>query len=341
MPNLTKAYRELYRRSPDETFGSIYELTEHCRKQKGESREVWTEPLSLRPEIIKDHLVLPIEGSDGVEMVEWSFAQLCRLAGANRDTVNRVSPSTASAVFTDLLPTTGKPNQVYVEGNSARSIHGASYTRLHNADLLRSIQEFATDFVPPQRGSGGGTGLYCGERDMFCFLIDPTGWVEIEDQAFAPGFFVWNSEVGCRSVGIQTFWFQAICANHIVWDAVEVSEYRRKHTAHVSDALSRIERQIEILVSKRDERRDAFAKKIAACMQKRLDVDERELDRLLRDIGMQKELVRQILSSAGAQGQQTVFSLLDTATRLSQKLEFAGERTSLDRQIAALLSVAA
>jgi type I restriction-modification system DNA methylase subunit len=34
---------------------------------------------------------------------------------------------------------------------------------------------------------------------MFCFLIDPKGWIEIDGEAFAPGFFVWNSEVGRRA----------------------------------------------------------------------------------------------------------------------------------------------
>jgi|GEM_PF-3272636 hypothetical protein len=41
-------------------------------------------------------------------------------------------------------------------------------------------------------------------QDMFAFLIDPTGWTEIEGQAFAPGLFVWNSEAGRRCLGIQT-----------------------------------------------------------------------------------------------------------------------------------------
>lgn len=50
----------------------------------------------------------------------------------------------------------------------------------------------------------GATGLYCGEQDLFCFLIDPAGWIEIGEEAFAPGFFVWNSEVGRRSLGIST-----------------------------------------------------------------------------------------------------------------------------------------
>jgi hypothetical protein len=82
------------------------------------------------------------------------------------------------------------------------------------------VEEYATDFQPPPKGFNGATGLYAGEQDLFVFLIDPTGWVEIDGEAFAPGMFLWNSEVGCRSVGIETFWYQQVCANHIVWDAV-------------------------------------------------------------------------------------------------------------------------
>ena len=59
---------------------------------------------------------------------------------------------------------------------------------------------------PPHKGLGGGTGLYAGEQDMFCFMIDPTGWTEIGGESFAPGFFLWNSEVGRRSLGLSTFW---------------------------------------------------------------------------------------------------------------------------------------
>ena len=72
---------------------------------------------------------------------------------------------------------------------------------------------------------------------MFVFLIDPHGWVEIDQERFAPGFFVWNSEVGRRSLGVETFWYQSLCANHIVWDAIEVVRFARKHTAKVRDSL--------------------------------------------------------------------------------------------------------
>src|SRR5262249_9792321 len=157
-------------------------------------------------------------------MNDWSFTQLCTLAHVSKDTVNRLSGQTALSVFHETLPEGNKPLQVLTQDEVIRSIHGVSYTRLFNADLLDMIREAAGDFQPPAKGMNGGTGLYAGEPDLFCFLIDPNGWAEIGGQAFAPGFFVWNSEVGKRSLGIETFWFQKICQNHIVWDAVEVVE---------------------------------------------------------------------------------------------------------------------
>src|SRR5262249_6116451 len=158
----------------------------------------------------------------------------------SKETVNRLSPDTASRVFQETMPGGNKPLQLFTINQSVRSIHGHSYTRLYNADLVRMLMEFAVDFRPPQRAATGGTGLYCCEQDAFVFLIDPTGWAEIDGQAFAPGFFVWNSEVGKRSVGVSTFWFQAVCANHIVWDATEVTEFTRKHTGRVGEALGDI-----------------------------------------------------------------------------------------------------
>src|SRR4029078_6824536 len=127
---------------------------------------------------------------------------------------------------------------------------------------------------------------YCGEQDLFAFLIDPAGWVEIGvGEAFAPGFFIWNSGVGRRSVGIQTFWFQAVCANHIVWDAVEVVEFTRKHTANVHEALDEVRRIIEVVVAKRDARKDSFAAVVKKAMQEQLAADADEVLKVLAERG--------------------------------------------------------
>jgi hypothetical protein len=196
-------------------------------------------------------LLLAANGDGEFRLNDWSFGQLCSLARVSRDTVNRVFPETAARIFSETMPSGQKPMQLLTTDSTVRSVHGVSYTRLWNLDLVNLVREYGADFQPPQKAMNGGTGLYAGEQDMFCFLIDPTGWTEIDGQAFAPGFFVWNSEVGKRSVGNSTFWFQAVCQNHIVWDAVEVVELTRKHTAGVGNILTDIRRTIDALVARR------------------------------------------------------------------------------------------
>jgi hypothetical protein len=336
---LTKAHEELYRRGPDETFATMQDLWDHCYRQRERSTDRWHPPnaLSTRPE--NGTLVMAM-GSDGAfSMNDWSFSSLCRLAGVNKDTVNRLSPKTASIVLEETLPRSdGKPLQLLTEDDRIRSIHGASYTRLWNVDLLALAREH-TDFQPPQQAVTGGTGLYCGEQDIFVFMVDPVGWTEINGEAFAPGCFLWNSEVGRRSVGIETFWFQAVCQNHVVWDAVEVAEFSRKHTANVHDALTEIRGIIEALVAKRDQRRDAFARTIKRAMETKLGDDAEEVFKTVCGKGIPRSTAREALEIAQEKGRFSVFSIVDALTRLAQRHAYAGDRTEADAKAASLLSL--
>ncbi|MHB0960889.1 MAG: DUF932 domain-containing protein [Pirellulaceae bacterium] len=280
-------------------------------------------------------------GNDGAyELNDWSFSQLCRLAGVGKETVNRLSPETASSVFAETLPQGNKPLQLFTDGASLRSIHAASYTRLYNSRVMSVIQEFAVDFQPPQKGFNGATGLYGGEQDMFCFLIDPAGWTNTGGEAFAPGFFVWNSEVGCRSVGIETFWFQAVCQNHIVWDAIEVVDFSRKLTANVREALGVIRKAIEMLVQKRDEHKDGFAKAIQNAMVTKLGEDAEEVQKVLAREGIPRNLAKKALEAAQEQGRFTIFAVVDALTRLCREMENAGDRTAADEKVSSLLELA-
>jgi hypothetical protein len=343
---LTRANQELFRRPADECFKQFGDLYNHCRHVDEMSTERWVQPGEIT--------VVPTDGSLGLELARqttlklnsWSFGQLCTFAGVSKDTVNRLTPDTASMVFHETFPHGNKPIQLYEQSSTVRSVHPASYTRLTNIELLSTIREFATDFIPPQRaGRGepteeGGTGLYCGEQDLFVFLIDPTGWIEIEGEAFCPGMFVWNSEVGRRSVGIQTFWFQAICANHIVWDATEVVEFSRKHTANVRDSLSDIREIMHRLVLKRDSRRDSFAEVIRKAMNAHLGSDDDERLKLLARHDIPKALAKEALDIARRDGRLTIFSVVDALTRLSGDMKYIGDRTDLDVKASRLLALA-
>lgn len=340
MTNLTRAHDELYRRSPDQHYPSLDALWRHCLEQKEQSVDQWHPPALMVPEVENGGLSLKLDQDGSYRLNDWSFTQLCRLAEVSKDTLNKLAPQTAREVFRETMPNGTKPLQVLTLDDKIRSIHSASYTRLYNADLIALAREFAVDFQPPQAASGGGSGLYCGEQDMFCFLIDPLGWTEIEGEAFAPGFFLWNSEVGRRTVGVQTFWFQAVCQNHIVWDAVEVVDFSRKHTANVHESMDAIRRIIESLNNKRDERKDGFAKVIQNAMRARLGNDADEVLKALHKHGFPRTLARQALDLAVQQGRFTIFALVDALTRLAGKFPNAGERIEADAKAATLLALA-
>lgn len=341
MTTLNAASRKLFRRSADEKFDSFDALWSKCNEDMRRSTDRWHSPAEIVPNPGEGRLDIDLGPQGAYRLNDWSFTQMCKLAGVSKETLNKLSPQTACMALNETMPRGGKPLQLLSIDRTIRSIHGASYTRLHNIDLLTIVREFATDFQPPQRSKYGGSGLYAGEQDMFVFLIDPLGWAEIEGEAFAPGFFLWNSEVGRRSVGIQTFWFQAVCANHIVWDAVEVVDFTRKHTANVHECLAEIRRHIERLVDKRDQRRDGFARVIANAFKTKLGNDAEEVAKVLAKHGIPRDLGKQALLMAEQAGRFTVFSIVDALTRIAGEYQYAGDRLDLDQKASSLLALAA
>ncbi len=341
MQNLTRASDELFRRPPDERYESLSALAAYCRKQKSDSLDRWHSPstVSVQP----DNFTLKLQaGNDGAYLMnDWSFGQICRMAGVAKDTVNRLSAMTASMVLGETLPIGAKPLQLLTDGNTVRSVHGTQYTRLWNIDLVNVLQEFAVDFQPPQKGMNGATGLYAGEQDMFAFLIDPLGWTEINGENFCPGFMVWNSEVGKRTLGISTFWFQAVCQNHIVWDATEVVEWTRKHTAKVGEGLGEIRKIIAGLVEKRDARKDGFFAVIKKAMEAKLGKDAEEVLKTLTKNGISRASAKKALELAEQKGIFTVWSVVDALTRMSQEATNAGDRLEADQEASKLLQLVA
>ena len=121
-------------------------------------------------------------------------------------------------------------------------------------------------------------------------------------------------------LGMQSFWFQRVCQNHIVWDATQVVEFSRKHTANVRDGLLEIRRHIEALIAKRDARRDQFAEVLKKAMQTRLGSDSDEVAKELVKHGIPQHYIKDTMEIARAQGGFTIFALVDALTRLTQRI---------------------
>src|SRR5581483_11793643 len=194
MTNLTHASRQLFTRPADERYANLPDLLRATVDTKNRCTSATVSRNHLRP-FVHDSYLSFWSGQLPIRLNDWSFTQLCQLAGASKDTVNRLKSDTAVQVFTDLLSTRNGRSDTFqaliFDERIIRSINGLGYRRLWSSDLVALLMEYATDFTPPQKGFNGATGLYAGEQDLFCFLIDPCGWVEIAGQAFAPGFFVW------------------------------------------------------------------------------------------------------------------------------------------------------
>lgn len=342
MVNLTKASRELFSRTPDERFASFDALLAHCQERKERSTEYWQLSQNLRIEQYDHRLQMRLEDAQEatLSLSDWSFTQLCKLCGVHKDTVNKLSSETASLVFRDSMPHLRKPLQVYAASDTALAVHSSTYSRLFDAEVLQAVRDAAPDFTPPPPGIDGATGLYAGEQDMFAFGIDPSAWVEIGGQNFAPGFFVWNSEVGRRSVGVQTFWYQEICQNHIVWDAIEVVELKRRHIGNVQDALDDVRETIAQLVKKRDERRDSFASGIKLAMETPIGQDADEVRKHLAKHGVSSRLAEQAIELVTPWETYSVFSIVDALTRIAGRSQNAGDRLLVDQKAASLLSLA-
>lgn len=91
----------------------------------------------------------------------------------------------------------------------------------------------------------GPAGVYCGDRDAFVFLIDDRQMVSDGFRGgLARGVFLWNSEVGAKSIGAMTFYFDTICGNHFVHGVSGMQSVRFSHVGSVqtrwADASKRI-----------------------------------------------------------------------------------------------------
>ena len=280
-------------------------------------------------------------GNDGAfEMNDWSFGQLCRLAGVAKDTVNRLSPDTASRVFGETLPQGPKPLQLFTLSGQLRSIHPASYTRLFNADLLAVIQEFAVGSSPRRKASTGRPA--CTEASRTCSASSST-------RPAGPRSAAKPSPPACSS-GIPRS-AAAASASRPSGSRRSVrttscgtrqrSSSFRGNTPRTSTTPSaKSAKPSSRLVQKRDQRRDAFVKAVQQAMVTTLGSDAEEVQKAMSQNGIPRALINEAIEIAQEKGRFTIFAMVDALTRIAGKFVNAGERIQVDQKAAGLLALA-
>ena len=186
-----------------------------------------------------------------------AFSQLSALAGAPAGYLRSLPAAMAADCLNYGLHHARDVEEIGLllqrNGDSTlRAATGPNYGRIWDDEIVATLTDLYGDGVtgrfrvPGEFGqrvpvTKENTTLYAGDRDMFVFLTDEENRIEIPNRrdgqsgSLARGFLVYNSEVGSRSFGIETFLFDYACRNRIVWGAANHQTFRMRHTSGAPD----------------------------------------------------------------------------------------------------------
>ena len=261
MATLMQASHQWAVRPDDERFagdaarGPIKELLDvtHQHALHSKAMVVSSRELSAHPVEGDDKGIVLVRNGNPAVPTHWAWGQLCARAGAPasylRDLPSPLAADNLNWGFQSrevdemgiLLRSNG-------QGPTLTAATGPGYGRIWNHQIAKALLDRfgdgrTGDFrVPGEFGkrveiTKANTTVYASDRDMFVFLADEDRRIDVPNRrggksgSMARGFFVGNSEVGSATLSIDTFLFDYVCCNRIVWGASDVSRIRIRHTS--------------------------------------------------------------------------------------------------------------
>lgn len=216
------------------------------------------------------------------------------------------------------------------------------------ADVLRASAQStrAGGLVVKEGDEIAPAGIYASDHDLFVFLVDESAGVDDgTGHHLSRGMMLWNSEVGATSMGGMFFLYDAICGNHIVWGAQNVSEIRVRH---VGDANAKAFGRLALEARRyANEGANEIEARIVAARRKELGATKEEVldaifglvaKRRIQITGKQAEAAYTIAEATPRYGSpRTAWAMANGLTELSQNTAHADERVKIDRAAGKLL----
>ena len=263
--NMYAASSQWASRPADERFWTLEGMHAACEASWRNSTCKKVPFAELRAVASPDGMMIGRQGGTPARLTHYAFGQLATSLGAPASYLRRLDVDTAAVcINADLARATDRSDRnllFHVNGGlSVRAMLSEDYTRVWDKDVTRYLRDLgvngwkapagrapmgytgptrkatAADILEGQINIGVGTdiapsGLYASDHDMFAFLVAPDR--VIDDGTGKPlmrGVMVKNSEVGDSSLTFTFFLMQAVCGNHIIWNASGIHEVRIRHT---------------------------------------------------------------------------------------------------------------
>jgi len=292
-------------------------------------------------------------GKGFAEMTHWSFGQLCRLGGAPSDYLRTLPPVLAAPALQwsiERREEAGRALKLLAVSNGhheVRAITSPTYGRIWDLDVVHALQRLGDDWHVPAASYSGrdpkrATTLYASDRDVFVFLCRQEP-IEIGNgQVLNRGVMAWNSETGAASFGLDTFTYDRVCDNRIIWDLKDKVSLRFRHT---SGAPARMVSEVRPMLS-------AFASASSAAIVDTVKVARQTI------VGNDRESVQEWMRKRGftrAQASQayqyaerdslnqglnprSVWGLVQGVTDAAHEIDHTDTRTDLERKAGAMLA---
>ena len=362
---LMQASRQWASRPSDERFLNLHDLAAKVSRQRTMSRApiVSSREIEVQPHVDDPTRGIQIVGKAGnpVTPTHWSFGQLASLAGAPAGYLRKLpAPIVADNLnyglkFDRDVEDIGLLLTKEETGTSLRAATGPRYGRIWNEEIVEALIAKHGDGrtgkfrVPGEFGkqveiTKANTTIYGSDRDMFVFLADEENRIEVPNRrngqsgSLSKGFFVWNSEVGDKSIGAAFFLFDYVCCNRIVWGAQDFKEIRLSHTA---SAPSRWLEEIQpVLIEYANSATSSVTETIKVAQQKRVDDD---LDAFLakRFSGVQATAIKAAHLREEGRPIETLWDAVTGVTAFAKTIEHQDNRVTVERLGGKLLDLAA
>lgn len=255
-------------RPDDEKYTDLYTMRDAINER---SRQCRTIDLTARTLELNNNLQLVHDG-DKYNLNNWTFTQLCTTAKTPVEYMKRLGDDNNIALLADnirhgISQSKGEALRalVNIEKNELRAITSQTYGRIYDSNVIDQVIKIAGNGinetcwkVPGEidwKSSNGvtmeynpfvdvtkeNTTLYASDRDVYIFLVDDTHPIEVgklsngEPDLMFRGFYVWNSEVGASTFGLNTMLMRGVCQNRNIWGVESKQSLTLRHSTKAPD----------------------------------------------------------------------------------------------------------
>lgn len=363
-----------YSRPADQKFLSLGDMAQFKTEEYNASRAAVADAKDIEilapdnPTSIEDTESLSLASSLGEgSPTNWSFGQLCSLVGAPASYMRKL-PSQLVADNLNYMLMKHREEMVKIYQfqngeNKVRAITGPDYGRVGDYEVIAAVQRVAGNGtgdtrwkVPGVMNWGTGmydpdvpislntTTLYASDRDVFIFLVDDKNPIEVgklkdgsPDYIFR-GFYVWNSEVGAKTLGIATMYLRGVCCNRLLWGVEGFSEVKIRHSKFAPQRfLHEAAPALESFVSGNTK---AIVDGVADAKAARIAHDDESALDFLAKRKFNKKTAKAVLEAVEREEGHKARSVWDMAqgiTAVARGIEHQDARVTLEQQAGKLL----